>query len=79
MLAGPSLQFQSSALLAACLGGGSPLLAAGRAADPGLVDRLASVPDPRGRQGRRYRLATLLALGVCAMSAVVPPKLGYQR
>lgn len=69
MLAGPSFQFQSSALLAVCLGGGSPLLAAGPAGGPGLLERLATVPDPRGRQGRRYRLATLLALGVCAMSS----------
>ena len=69
MLAGPSSQFQSSVLLAACLGGGNAQLTHDPASDPGLVERLAQVPDPRGRQGRRYRLATLLALGVCAMSA----------
>ena len=69
MLVGPSLQFQSSALLAACLGGGNPLVAADPVCDPGLLARLAAVPDPRGRQGRRYALATLLALGVCAMTA----------
>lgn len=69
MLVGPSLQFQSSALLAACLGGGNPLAAADPAGDPGLLARLEAVPDPRGRQGRRYALATLLALGVCAMTA----------
>jgi hypothetical protein len=63
------LQFQSSALLAACLGGGNPLVAADPVCDPGLLARLAAVPDPRGRQGRRYALATLLALGVCAMTA----------
>jgi predicted transposase YbfD/YdcC len=56
-------------LLAACVGGGHPLVAADPAGDPGLLARLESVPDPRGRQGRRYRLATLLALGVCAMTA----------
>jgi hypothetical protein len=69
VLAGPSLQFQSSVLLAACPGGGNPLVAADPSGDPGLLVRLGSVPDPRGRQGRRYGLATLLALGVCAMSA----------
>lgn len=69
MLVGPSLQFQSSALLAACLGGGNPLVVTDPSGDPGLLVRLGSVPDPRGRQGRRYGLATLLALGVCAMSA----------
>jgi hypothetical protein len=35
----------------------------------GLLDRLAQVSDPRDRRGMRYRLATLLAIGVCAMSA----------
>jgi len=69
VLAGPSLQFQSSVLLAACLGGGNPLVATDPSGDPGLLARLGSVPDPRDRQGRRYGLATLLALGVCAMSA----------
>jgi hypothetical protein len=69
VLAGPSFQFESSALLAACLGDGSGPVAADPVDDPGLLERLAAVPDPRGRQGRRYELATLLALGVCAMSA----------
>jgi predicted transposase YbfD/YdcC len=35
----------------------------------GLLDRLAQVADPRDPRGVRYRLATLLAIGVCAMSA----------
>lgn len=35
----------------------------------GLLDRLGQVPDPRDPRGVRYRLATLLAIGVCAMSA----------
>lgn len=35
----------------------------------GLLDVLAQVPDPRDPRGVRYRLATLLAIGVCAMSA----------
>ena len=56
-------------LLAACLGGGTSQVMVEPAGDPGLLERLASVPDPRGRQGRRYLLATLLALGACAMSA----------
>ncbi|MGW0241756.1 ISAs1 family transposase [Micromonospora chalcea] len=36
----------------------------------GLLDRLAQVADPRDPRGVRYGLATLLAIGVCAMSAV---------
>jgi predicted transposase YbfD/YdcC len=35
----------------------------------GLLDRLAQVDDPRDPRGVRYRLATLLAIGVCAVSA----------
>ena len=34
----------------------------------GLLDALALVPDPRDPRGVRYRLATLLAIGVCAMT-----------
>jgi predicted transposase YbfD/YdcC len=34
-----------------------------------LLDRLALVDDPRDPRGVRYRLATLLAIGVCAFSA----------
>ena len=33
-----------------------------------LLDRLAAVPDPRGRRGLRYPLASLLAIVVCAMT-----------
>ncbi|MFF4879399.1 ISAs1 family transposase [Micromonospora sp. NPDC000668] len=36
----------------------------------GLLDRLGQVVDPRDPRGVRYRLATLLAIGVCAMSSV---------
>jgi hypothetical protein len=36
----------------------------------GLLDRLGQVIDPRDPRGVRYRLATLLAIGVCAMSSV---------
>src|SRR5947207_14809807 len=33
---------------------------------PGLLAVLAKVADPRCRRGVRYRLAVILALGVCA-------------
>jgi hypothetical protein len=49
-------------------GGGDSPVSAGRDPDPGLLVRLEAVPDPRGAQGRRYRLAALLAIGVCALS-----------
>ncbi|MFJ2136453.1 ISAs1 family transposase [Streptomyces sp. NPDC087845] len=42
----------------------------------GLLDQLARVPDPRDPRGVRYRLATLLAIGVCAMSAADHDSLG---
>jgi hypothetical protein len=32
------------------------------------MEALAGVPDPRGRQGRRYQLASVLAMAVCAMA-----------
>ncbi|MER5914252.1 transposase family protein [Streptomyces sp. NPDC001982] len=35
---------------------------------PGLLDALARVPDPRDRRGVRFKLVTLLAMGVCAMT-----------
>jgi predicted transposase YbfD/YdcC len=35
----------------------------------GLLQALARVPDPRDPRGVRYRLATLLAIGVCAMTS----------
>ncbi|WP_051942250.1 transposase family protein [Streptacidiphilus rugosus] len=34
----------------------------------GLLRALARVPDPRDPRGVRYRLATLLAIGVCAIT-----------
>ena len=43
--------------------------AAAPVAPEGLLDRLAEVPDPRDPRGVRYRLASLLAIGVCAMTA----------
>src|SRR5437899_1989198 len=33
-----------------------------------LLTELESVPDPRDRRGRRYRLSTLLGIMVCAMT-----------
>jgi len=33
-----------------------------------LLEALAAVPDPRSRHGRRYALAAVLALAVCAMA-----------
>jgi hypothetical protein len=32
------------------------------------MEALGRVPDPRGRQGRRYQLASVLAMAVCAMA-----------
>jgi predicted transposase YbfD/YdcC len=57
----------AAAQLVPC-GGGGPAVSAGQDASPGLLARLQAVPDPRSPQGRRYRLATLLAIGVCALS-----------
>ena len=34
---------------------------------PSLLEALATVPDPRFRRGRRYSVASLLTLAVCAM------------
>lgn len=34
-----------------------------------LLQALAAVPDPRHRRGVRYRLASLLAVAVCAVLA----------
>ena len=42
------------------------MTAAGR--KESLLEALARVPDPRGRQGRRYQLASVLAMAVCAMA-----------
>ncbi len=33
-----------------------------------MLEALARVPDPRGRQGRRYSAESMLALAVCAMA-----------
>ncbi len=39
----------------------------GGGAIPSLLAALAAVPDPRARRGRRYAVATILTLAVCAM------------
>ena len=44
----------------------APMTAAKR--KESLLEALARVPDPRGRQGRRYPAASMLALAVCAMA-----------
>ena len=36
---------------------------------PGLLERLAQVPDPRSRRGVRHPLVTLLGLTACAVLA----------
>ncbi|MFF4344877.1 transposase family protein [Kitasatospora sp. NPDC001540] len=36
---------------------------------PGLLDRLAAVPDPRRSAGRRHPLTFVLALAACAVLA----------
>jgi predicted transposase YbfD/YdcC len=42
---------------------------AGVEPDADLVAALAAVPDPRKARGRRHRLVTVLAIGVCAVLA----------
>ena len=49
-------------------GGGGLAVSAGHGVVPGLLAHLEAVPDPRSARGRRYRLATLLAIGVRALS-----------
>ena len=44
----------------------APMTAAKR--KESLLEALARVPDPRGRQGCRYPAASMLALAVCAMA-----------
>lgn len=46
---------------------------------PTLVEALASVPDPRGRRGRRYPFAFLLVTGVVAVLCGVRSLLGMAR
>jgi predicted transposase YbfD/YdcC len=47
---------------------GKPALEVVEAAVDGLLAVLAEVPDPRSRFGRRYPLAVVLALAVCAVT-----------
>jgi hypothetical protein len=50
------------------VGAGEPANA-GPVEPEGLLERLALVAHPRDPRGVRYQLATLLAIGVCAVSA----------
>ncbi len=68
MLAGPLSCIELSGALLPSTGGGDLAVCAVQGLDPGLLARLEAVPDPRSPRGRRYRLATLLAIGVCALS-----------
>jgi hypothetical protein len=36
---------------------------------PGLLERLAMIPDPRDRRGRRYTLVSVLAVSAAAVAA----------
>jgi hypothetical protein len=36
---------------------------------PGLLERLASIPDPRDRRGRRHALVSVLSLAAAAVLA----------
>ena len=68
MLAGPLSTAGLAVDALVSPGGGGLVVSAGQGAEPGLLERLGTVPDPRSARGRRYRLATLLAIGVCALS-----------
>lgn len=68
MLAGPLSTLEIATAQLAPSGGGSATVSAGQHQLPGLLGRLEAIPDPRSPQGRRYRLSTLLAIGVCALS-----------
>ncbi|WP_338674548.1 transposase family protein [Streptomyces sp. SCSIO 30461] len=48
----------------------NPLVGPGEV--PGLLERLAEVPDPRDPRGVRHRLAVVLALTACAVLAGAP-------
>jgi predicted transposase YbfD/YdcC len=68
VLAGPLSTLEVALAQLVPSGGGGPAVSAGQDSSPGLLARLEAVPDPRSARGRRYRLATLLAIGVCALS-----------
>lgn len=50
------------------LAGNGPDLVVPALVGGGLLEALASVPDPRSRHGRRFPLPALLALAVCAVT-----------
>lgn len=68
MLAGPLSMVEVAAARVVPCGGGGAAVSAVAGTLPGLLERLEAVADPRSTRGRRYRLSTLLALGVCALS-----------
>lgn len=68
MLAGPLSMIEVAGAQFPLPGGARPAVWAGQDASSELVVRLEAIPDPRSAQGRRYRLSTLLAIGVCALS-----------
>jgi predicted transposase YbfD/YdcC len=68
VLAGPLSCIEFPGALLPSTSGGDLAVYAGGGPDRGLLARLEAVPDPRSPRGRRYRLATLLAIGVCALS-----------
>lgn len=43
-------------------------MVAGAVAQKSLLEALQEVPDPRSRRGRRYQLASVLGMAVCAMA-----------
>ncbi|MEV0492009.1 transposase family protein [Streptomyces atratus] len=68
MLVAPPSRASLTPTYAPCL---TPAQADARTVVPdGLLPALAQVPDMRDPRGVRYRLATLLAIGVCAMTTV---------
>ncbi|MEY9963302.1 putative transposase YbfD/YdcC [Streptacidiphilus sp. MAP12-16] len=69
MLVAPSSLMSPTPDVAPFLASAVLPLRATSAVPEGLLDHLVRVPDPRDPRGVRYRLATLLAIGVCAMSA----------
>ncbi|MEV4012504.1 hypothetical protein AB0J35_18550 [Nonomuraea angiospora] len=46
---------------------------------PALAEVLDTVPDPRSRRGRRYRLGPLLALSLLAVLGGVHPLEAWRR
>ena len=63
MLVAPSPPTPAALIAAPSISAAEPVVV-----PPGLLDALGRVPDPRGRCGVRFKLATLLAVGVRAMT-----------